>query len=60
MDTGTPEHNENPIVVRVTFQGAYELSYIGTDGEYYHKQYMGYDRCEALAEFDEYLTELGV
>jgi hypothetical protein len=60
MNTGTPEHNENPIVVRVTFQGAYELSYIGTDGEYHHKQYMGYDRCEALAEFDEYLTELGV
>ena len=60
MNTESRDHNENPIVVRVTLQGAYELSYIGTDGEYYHKQYMGYDRCEALSDFDEYLTELGV
>jgi hypothetical protein len=60
MNTESSEHNENPIVVRVTRYGDYELSYIGNDGEYYHKQYIGYDRCEALAEFDEYLTELGV
>jgi hypothetical protein len=60
MTEEAPPDNENPIVVRAMPYGGYELSYIGNDGQRYHRQYIGYDRCEALAEFDEYLTELGV
>jgi hypothetical protein len=43
------------IMIRKTFQGAYELSaVVGVD--YIHKQYMGYTKREALKLFKEYLA----
>lgn len=40
----------NDISIRITFQGAYELSCV-SNGQYLHHQYMGYSKREALQRF---------
>jgi hypothetical protein len=44
------------IMIRRTFQGAYELSAIVGD-HYIHQQYFGYTKREAIKLFKQYLAE---
>ena len=48
-----------PISIQPTFQGL-DLSYFDDEGAYYHMHYIGYTQDEALALFDEYLTDINV